>query len=589
MYGAILGDMIGSPYEFIKNGNGKTKDFPLFIKESAFTDDSVMTVAIAEVLMDGQDADDEQLKEKIVASMQAWGRKYPHAGYGDNFNGWIYDEDPQPYGSWGNGSAMRVSPVGWLYDSLERTREVAKLTAEVTHNHPEGIKGAEAIASAIYMARTGSTKDEIRDYIVDEFGYDLTTTCDEIRPGYKFDVSCQGTVPPAIRAFLEGEDFEDVIRTAVSFAGDCDTLTCIAGSMAEAFYGVPEEMKTECRARVTDEMLAVIDRFYESIFETVEGSMDPFHRGNERIEEAIARYHADDSKENLYAILDTIRIRMREDGHFFLPVIRNEEDDSFTFRTIQTEDEKYWNVAFTSQYELEKGSETDVISFFIDGTMKNSLQTDTEGIIINPWGRPFMLVNLMIEAIFKVDGDEEYSVPEDDITAELLEDGSFLKNAIEICNRNSTQLNLIKLARILRDSTVWVPCTAVFSDADREAMDAVVTEALEKGDEKLESLVGQEFVSHDEVRMVPDILQNGDDFFFPVFTSEEEMGEYGEQFSKIPAHFLGAMNLARNNERNVKGIVINAFTEPFHVMVEGFDLIAGMKSSIEETEETEEA
>ena len=588
MYGAILGDMIGAPYEFLKEGNGKTKDFPLFIKTSVFTDDSVMTVAIADALLGLNEVTEDAVKKAVIESMQRWGQKYPEAGYGANFYGWIFRPDPEPYESWGNGSAMRVSSVGWLYDSIEKTREVARWTAEVSHNHPEGVKGAEATASAIFMARNGATKDEIRDYIVNEFGYDLSRTCDEIRPGYHFDVSCQGTIPPAVTAFLEGEDFEDVIRTAVSLGGDCDTLTCIAGSMAEAFYGVPEEMKTECRARVTDEMVDVIDRFYGSVFETVEGSMDPFHRGNERIEEAIARYHVDDSEENLYAILDTIRDRMHEDGHFFLPVIRNEEDDSFTFRTIKTEDGKYWNVAFTSQYELEKGAETDVISFFIDGTMKNSIETEAAGIIINPWGRPFMLVNSMIEAIFTVDGDVEYSVPDDDITAELLEDGSFLKKAIEICNRNRTQLNLIKLARILRDSTVWVPCTAVFSEADMEAVDKVVREAMDKGDEELQSLVGHEFVSHDEVRMVPDILQNDDDFFFPVFTSEEEMGEYGEQFSKIPAHFLGAMNLARNNEKDVKGIVINAFTEPFHVMVEGFDLIAGMKSSIEEDEDTED-
>ena len=156
--------------------------------------------------------------------------------------------------------AMRVSPVGWLYETLEQTREVARWTAEVSHDHPEGIKGAECTASAIYLARTGASKEEIRDYIIKEFGYDLSKTCDEIRPDYKFDVSCQGTMPPAIQAFLEGEDFEDVIRTAVSLAGDCDTLTCIAGGMAEAFYGVPDELKAECKKRLTDEMVRVVER-----------------------------------------------------------------------------------------------------------------------------------------------------------------------------------------------------------------------------------------------------------------------------------------------------------------------------------------
>ena len=156
---------------------------------------------------------------------------------------------------------MRVSPVGWLYDTLEQTREVARWTAEVSHDHPEGIKGAECTASVIFLARTGASKEEIKDYIIKEFGYDLSKTCDEIRPDYKFDVSCQGTMPPAIQAFLEGENFEDVIRTAVSLAGDCDTLTCIAGSMAEAFYGVPDELKEECKKRLTDEMVEVVERF----------------------------------------------------------------------------------------------------------------------------------------------------------------------------------------------------------------------------------------------------------------------------------------------------------------------------------------
>ncbi len=264
MIGAILGDMIGSPYEFIKDGNGKTKEFPLFVERSTFTDDSVMSIALADALMGISDVTEEIVKKAVIEAMQRWGRKYPNAGYGGNFYGWIFDPNPQPYGSWGNGSAMRVSPVGWLYDTLEQTREVARWTAEVSHNHPEGIKGAESIASAIFLARTGVSKDEIRDYIETEFGYDLSRTCDEIRPGYTFNESCQDTVPQAITAFLEGEDFEDVIRTAVSLAGDCDTLTCIAGSMAEAFYGVPDELKKECKKRLTDEMVEVVERFEDN-------------------------------------------------------------------------------------------------------------------------------------------------------------------------------------------------------------------------------------------------------------------------------------------------------------------------------------
>ena len=258
MYGAILGDIIGSPYEF--DMGDKTKDFPLFREDSGFTDDSMMTIAVADALL--SDAKDpERIKTLLIYSMQRWGRKDPDAGYGGMFIRWLFDDDPQPYGSFGNGSAMRVSSVGWLYDTLEETREKARLTAEVTHNHPEGVKGAECVASVIWLARNGKSKQEIKEYVVKEFGYDLSRTCDEIRPGYYHVESCQQTVPEAITAFLEGESFEDVIRTAVSLGGDCDTLTCIAGSMAEAFYGVPEELKAECRKRITPEMKEVLDRF----------------------------------------------------------------------------------------------------------------------------------------------------------------------------------------------------------------------------------------------------------------------------------------------------------------------------------------
>lgn len=259
MYGAILGDIIGSPYEF--DMGDKTKDFPLFNSRSYFTDDSVMTIAVAEALMDSFGESDEKVKEALVRSMQEWGQRYPGAGYGLRFYDWLEEEDPQPYGSFGNGSAMRVSAAGWLYDSLEETRKYARLSSEVTHNHPEGIKGAESVASAIFLARSGHSKAEIREYILSEFGYDLSRSCDEIRPTYFHVESCQETVPEAITAFLEGEDFEDVIRTAVSLGGDCDTLTCIAGSMAEAFYGVPEELKAECRLRLSEDLLEVLERF----------------------------------------------------------------------------------------------------------------------------------------------------------------------------------------------------------------------------------------------------------------------------------------------------------------------------------------
>ena len=261
MYGAILGDIIGSPYEFDR-GN-KSKDFEMFEGDAGFTDDTVMTIAVAEALTATLGEDDDFIKDSLVYSMKRWGKKYPNAGYGLRFTDWLASTDPKPYDSYGNGSAMRVSSAGWLYDTLEETLHAAKLTAEVTHNHPEGIKGAQATAAAIFLARTGSSKEDIRNYIVSEFGYDLSRTCDEIRPSYKHVESCQETVPEAITAFLEGESFEDVIRTAVSLGGDCDTLTCIAGSIAEAFYGVPEDLLDECILRVPAEMYEVIQSFDE--------------------------------------------------------------------------------------------------------------------------------------------------------------------------------------------------------------------------------------------------------------------------------------------------------------------------------------
>ena len=262
MYGAILGDIIGSPYEFDMN-NIKTKDFPLFSNRSTFTDDTVMTIAVGEALMDGLDErirEDEAMKELLVEALKKSGYKYPNYGYGARFLQWL-DFGLEPYNSYGNGSAMRVAAAGWLYDTLPLTRYIAMLSAAVTHNHPEGIKGAEATASAIFLARNGSSKGEIKEYIIKEFGYDLSRTCNEIRPTYHHVESCQETVPEAITAFLEGNSFEDVIRTAVSLGGDSDTLTCIAGSIAEAYFGVPEELKAECSYRIPEEMRGVLRRF----------------------------------------------------------------------------------------------------------------------------------------------------------------------------------------------------------------------------------------------------------------------------------------------------------------------------------------
>lgn len=400
MYGALLGDMIGAPYEF-DMGN-KTKEFPLFCSGSHFTDDSVMTIAVAEALLDSRFRDDAEIRTAVVKSMRKWGRKYPHAGYGGRFRDWLRAKDPKPYGSYGNGSAMRVSAAGWLYDTLEDTRAKARLTAEVTHNHPEGIKGAEATAGAIFLARTGHSKDEIRDYIVKEFGYDLSRSCDRIRPEYRHVESCQGTVPEAITAFLEGSDFEDVIRTAVSLGGDCDTLTCIAGSIAEAFFGVPEQLKDECRSRLPKDMLDILGRFDIARKHGHDSLPDSFLAGNSIIEEAIGRYYQENSRDNLCGVVSAILYRMHANGHFLIPAVTQEDGTSFELHHIQSNDGKMWPVGFTSREEYEKGQKAAVISCFIDAFLEMCADMQEEGIVINPWGRPFLLTRDLIDLLLQV-------------------------------------------------------------------------------------------------------------------------------------------------------------------------------------------
>ena len=252
MLGAILGDIVGSPYEFDRN-NCKRKDFPLLSAKSHFTDDTVMTIAVARGLVAGQ-GDPEKTFADVQGEMRYWAHRYPRAGYGRMFRNWLVQTDPKPYGSYGNGSAMRVSAAGWLFGSLEKTLEMAKVTAAVTHNHPEGIKGAQAVAACIYLARTGCSKAEIRQYVERQFGYDLSRTCDMIRPRYHHVETCQQTVPEAITAFLESTGYEDALRTAVSLGGDSDTLTCITGGIAEAFYGMPHHLRQEVWHRLPEDL-----------------------------------------------------------------------------------------------------------------------------------------------------------------------------------------------------------------------------------------------------------------------------------------------------------------------------------------------
>lgn len=250
MLGAIAGDVIGSPYEWRPI---KSKDFPLFDRRSTFTDDAVLTVAVAEALLSDGD---------YARAIKDFGRRYPDAGYGKRFRQWLAHDDSEPYNSFGNGSAMRVAPVAWALDTVEDVLREAELSAAVTHNHPEGVKGAQATALAVFMARQGHDKEEISAEITSRFDYDLSSTPEEIRPTYSFDVTCQGSVPQSIVCFLAAEDFEDAVRTAVSLGGDADTMAAITGAIAEPYFGsVPEEIANEVRRRLPEDLSEVLERF----------------------------------------------------------------------------------------------------------------------------------------------------------------------------------------------------------------------------------------------------------------------------------------------------------------------------------------
>ena len=250
--GGVVGDVVGSVFEF---DNIKTTDFHLFCDETTFTDDTVLSVATMDCIIKEGNYND---------FYREFGRNYPGRGYGTNFHAWLASEDPEPYNSWGNGSAMRAGPIGWAFDTIDEVLAEAEKSACVTHNHPEGVKGARATAAAVYLARTGKTKAEIRSYIEKNFGYDLSRELDEIRPGYQFNESCQETVPEAITAFLESDGFESAIRLAVSLGGDSDTLACITGSIAEAFYGeIPFYMIETTLKHLPPELIDVITEFSE--------------------------------------------------------------------------------------------------------------------------------------------------------------------------------------------------------------------------------------------------------------------------------------------------------------------------------------
>lgn len=411
MYGTILGDIIGCPFEFDRGD--KTKDFKLFSRRSHFTDDSVMTLAVCEALLKvGQDATVKEIGDAVITSMQSWGRRYPHEGYGGYFRCWLTARHPEPYNSFGKGSAMRVSAAGWLYDSLEKTRVVAKATANVTHNHPEGIKGAEATASAIFMARNGSSKEEIKKYIENEFHYDLNRTLDEIRPSFHMHETCQKTVPEAIIAFLEAKDFEDAIRNAVSLGGDTDTLGAITGSIAEAYFGIPEALRSECRNRINKDMRDVVDTFYSLV------RKDDSPNTNQMIEKAINQYYVHNDKEGMILFMNMMINAMNQGGEFIVPYITKnpflskeqinsisigdtfalDHDVKLKMETAKDASGIEWLGVFTSTEEMHKGSCGNVqINQSILSILRLALDLEEiNGIVINPFGKYMQISKAMI-------------------------------------------------------------------------------------------------------------------------------------------------------------------------------------------------
>ena len=426
MLGAIFGDIVGSVYEF---DNTSDYNFKMLTEESGPTDDSYMTLAVAKALMETFGKDDETIRQAVVKYMQEIGRKYPDGGYGGRFAGWLLEAEPKPYNSFGNGSGMRVSPAGWLYRTLEETLHAAKVTAEVTHNHPEGIKGAQAIAAAIFLARAGADKDDIMNYVGNEFKYDLLRTLAEIKPDYGFYESCQRSVPEAIIAFYEGENYEDVIRKAVSLGGDSDTIACMAGAIAEAYYGMPEAFKDAALARLTPELRQIaldFRAFYdEHSGQPLEGwqedvkeaylPSDPLMKLNPLIEELIDDfYHDPGDEKKVINVFDTILIAMTHEGHVLVPVELPDPEqktpapDSPTAdKTIRGEDGRLWNLlnladgeghlsmpVFTSKKKMIRSGVGDWNTLTLpmeEYFRKVGAMEDVEGIILNPGDKGFFL------------------------------------------------------------------------------------------------------------------------------------------------------------------------------------------------------
>lgn len=422
MYGAILGDIIGSRFEFDRGD--KTKNFELLTIEDKFTDDSVMTVAVAEALLNaGANVSVEQIEVACIESMRKWGKWYPNAGYGQRFWMWLFSKGKaEPYGSYGNGSAMRVSAAGWLYDSVERTREVARATANVTHNHPEGIKGAECTAAVMFLARTGASKEMIEEYVIREFGYDFSETLDEMRARHEHIESCQDSLPKALRSFFDGESYEDVVRNAVSLGGDTDTLAAIAGAMAEALYDMPVMLRAETLGRIEDDMRDVLMRFDAAIGRGGSEREDEYEK-NKIIEDAYYdfRNEADEEKRahcfvnflnamaqgffnEAVVPMPFVDVNNTMDAAFDLEnakigeVRQLQEEVRLRMDTMKDPDGDLWLPLFFNTEAMHKGETAniimpvtllDVLKFGLEGE-------DLKGVVIDPFDKPFTLTKELL-------------------------------------------------------------------------------------------------------------------------------------------------------------------------------------------------
>ena len=421
MIGAIIGDIVGSRFEF-DNGN-KSREFKLFEQGCCFTDDTVMSIAVAEALMvTGKDASEAEVKAELIKSMKKWGQEYPNAGYGARFINWVLSDDPEPYGSYGNGSGMRVSAAGWLYDSLERTREVARWTAEVTHNHPEGVKGAESTAAAIFMARTGASKEEIRQFLEEEFGYDLSRSLEDIRPTYYHVEDCMRTMPEAFECFLEAESYEETLRNVMYIGGDTDTLGAIAGAVAEAMWGVPIGIVIEAQEFIDDDMDRVIQAFNKIVYGYKGGSVDRYEN-NKYIKMAVNRAHATRDAKDLIMVLDVLVKRMLEEGEVPTPMVdvngafgaldpeklalgksfKIGEEVRLRKDTIVDDTGKEWFPLFTDSEEINRKPMSPIIlNVPIRIILEDAFNSDKiEGVVINPFGVTFPLQKEVLKAVLE--------------------------------------------------------------------------------------------------------------------------------------------------------------------------------------------